>query len=189
MVTLVALGIFNLSYANYATRVAKIDAAIQGSMKRAKSNEKINIPKYRGDTLSFKRLSKIRDIFNLDHTLPFEKKPTPKARHKAVKKEVPKVKPIVVPEELLNIMNQKYTELQKYPLDAYKFEGVVFQNKQSWGVVESKHEPHPLYLQPGTLIGENYGKISAVSKEGITVDEWKKDTVAREWKKTQAVIH
>lgn len=86
-------------------------------------------------------------------------------------------------------MDTKATGLQRYPLDSFKFKGVVYQNNQKWGIVESSLENKPMYLKKGELIGQNYGKVENVTKEGIVVDEWKKNDQKRIWEKIQAVIH
>lgn len=87
-------------------------------------------------------------------------------------KNIVKLKPIVVPPELQKIMDAKTTSLQRYPLDSFKFKGVVSQNKQKWGIVESLMENKPMYI-----------------KKGIVVNEWKKNNQKRIWESIQTVIH
>ncbi|MGX9893907.1 hypothetical protein [Francisella orientalis] len=65
---------YSYCYASYETRIDQVNQLIQNSTKSMKSSEKIDIPEYKGDTLTFERLSKIRNVFNIDHTLPFEKR-------------------------------------------------------------------------------------------------------------------
>ncbi|MGX9893906.1 pilus assembly protein PilP [Francisella orientalis] len=86
-------------------------------------------------------------------------------------------------------MNTKPTSLQQYPLSSFKFKGTVSQNNQIWGVVEKSMETKPIYVKEGELIGQNYGKVESITKEGIVVDEWKKDDQKRVWQKAQVVIH
>ena len=106
---------FNSAFASYESRTKQIDQLIESKIKSVKSSEKLDIPEYKGDTLTFERLSKIRNIFNIDHFLPFEKRvPIVKAQPK---KKVVKLKPIVVPKELQKIMDHKPTRLQQYPLN------------------------------------------------------------------------
>ncbi|MEY8767948.1 pilus assembly protein PilP [Francisella philomiragia] len=174
-------------YASYQTRIDQVNQLIQNSTKTTRSTEKLDIPEYKGDTLTFERLSKIRNIFNIDHMLPFEKR----VPIKGVKQtqEVVKLKPIVIPEELKEVMSNKPTSLQQYPLNSFKFKGTVSQNNQKWGVVENSMENKPIYIKEGELIGQNYGKVENITKEGIVVDEWKKNDQKRVWQKTPVTIH
>ncbi|MDE5031995.1 pilus assembly protein, partial [Francisella tularensis subsp. holarctica] len=77
----------------------------QSNMKSVKSTEKLYIPEYTVDTLTFERLSKIRNFFNMDHYLPFEKKAPIFISQQ--NKNIVKLKPIVIPPELQNIMDAK----------------------------------------------------------------------------------
>ncbi|WP_150467455.1 pilus assembly protein PilP [Francisella sp. SYW-9] len=179
------LGTYSLSFASYDSRVKQIDQFIQNKMRTIKSSEKLEIPEYKGDTLSFERLSKIRNLFDINHSLPFEKK----RQTQTQKKKIVKLKPIVIPPPLQKIMQTKPTNLQQYPINSFKFEGTVYQNNQKWGVVENPQEKKPIYIKPGELIGNNYGQVDNVTKEGIVVSEWKKNTSKRVWEKSQVVIH
>lgn len=118
--------------------------------------------------------------------LPFEKR----VPIKGVKQtqEVVKLKPIVIPEELKEVMNTKPTSLQQYPLNSFKFKGTVSQNNQKWGVVENSMENKPIYIKEGELIGQNYGKVENITKEGIVVDEWKK-MIKREFGKKLQLLY
>lgn len=178
---------YNECYASYETRIDHVNQLINNSTKNMKSTEKLDIPEYKGDTLTFERLSKIRNIFNVDHTLPFEKKASIGGVKQ--KQEVVKLKPIVIPDELKEIMDTKPTSLQQYPLNSFKFKGTVSQNNQKWGVVENSMETKPIYIKEGQLIGQNYGKVENITKEGIVVDEWKKNEQQRVWQKTPVTIH
>ena len=184
---IVLIGGYNLGFASYESRINEVNQLIQTNIKSVKSTEKLDIPEYKGDTLTFERLSKIRNVFNMDHYLPFEKK-VPIIRSQK-NKNIVKLKPIVVPPELRKIMDAKTTSLQHYPLDSFKFKGVVYQNKQKWGIVESSMENKLMYIKKGELVGQNYSQIEDVTKEGIVVDEWKKNNQKRIWEKIQTVIH
>ena len=176
--------------ASYSSQIKRIDELIEGDMKTIKSTERLDIPEYKGDTLSFERLSKIRNVFNMDHFLPFEKRRVREPVRTVRKKQaVVELKPIVIPEELQEIMDKKKTLLQKYPLGTFVFKGVVFQNNDEWGVVESSRESKPIYVQKDQLIGQDYGKIEGVTKDGVLVKEWHKDEKERVWKSSQEVIH
>ena len=181
-------GVYSQAIANYDSQVKQIDELIQMNMKTIKSTEKLDIPEYKGDTLTFERLSKIRNVFNIDHLLPFEKR---KVREPVAKQQqnVVKLKPIKIPKELQRIMDKKKTTLQSYPLGTFAFKGVVFQNNDEWGVVENSKEVKPMYIQKGQLIGQDYGRVEGITKEGILVKQWQKDEKERVWKSSQAVIH
>lgn len=187
---MVLISSFNFAFANYKARTQEVDQLINSKMKTIKSSEKLDIPEYKGDTLTFERLSKIRNIFNMDHFLPFEKRaPIVNYEASTPQKKIVKLKPITIPNDLKKIMNHKQTRLQQYPLNSFKYKGVVFQNNDRWGVVENSMEKNPLYLQEGMLIGKDYGHITDITKEGVIVSEWKKNMQKRAWEKVQAVIH
>ena len=182
------IGVYSQAIASYDSQIKQIDDLIQMNVKTIKSTEKLDIPKYKGDTLTFERLSKIRNVFNADHVLPFEKR---RVRESVAKqqKNVVELKPIKVPEELQMLMDRKKTTLQNYPLETFVFKGVVFQNGDEWGVVENSKEVKPMYVQKNQLIGEDYGKIESITKDGILVKLWKKDEKERVWKSLQVVVH
>ena len=182
------VGVYGQAIASYDSQIKQVDDLVETNMKTIKSTEKLDIPEYKGDTLTFERLSKIRNVFNIDHFLPFEKR---KIREPVVKQHqnVVKLKPIKIPEELQKIMNKKKTILQSYPLGTFTFKGVVLQNNDEWGVVENSKEVKPMYIQKNQLIGQDYGRVEGITKEGILVKQWHKDEKERVWKSSQAVIH
>ncbi len=67
-------GVYGQAIASYDSQIKQVDDLVKMNMKTIKSTEKLDIPEYKGDTLTFERLSKIRNVFNVDHFLPFEKK-------------------------------------------------------------------------------------------------------------------
>lgn len=71
MLLIVLIGGYNLGFASYESRINEVNQLIQTNIKSVKSTEKLDIPEYKGDILTFERLSKIRNVFNMDH---FEKK-------------------------------------------------------------------------------------------------------------------
>jgi len=184
------LSVSNSAVASYSAQTKRVDKLIEDNMKTIKSTERLDIPEYKGDTLTFERLSKIRNVFNIDHFLPFEKR---KVREpvRTVQKNQPivKLKPITIPRELQEIMDMKKTTLQERPLESFVFKGVVFQNDDEWGVVETSRDAKPIYLQKDQFIGRDYGRIDGITKDGILVKEWHKDEQERTWKSSQAVIH
>ncbi|AJC49560.1 pilus assembly protein PilP [Allofrancisella guangzhouensis] len=179
-------GDYSIAFANYTDRTKEIDNLIINKLQTTKSSEKFKVPEYKGDVLTFERLSKIRNIFSMNHYLPFEKRETLPQQ----KLNVAKPKPILVPPELERRMNVKKTKLQTYPIDTFSFKGMVYQDKNIWGVVENTREPaKPLYIKKGELIGPDYGEVDDITKDGILVSQWHKDTQNRIWEKKQMVIH
>ena len=181
-------GAYGHAIASYDSQIKRVNELIKMNMETIKSTEKLDIPEYKGDTLTFERLSKIRNVFNLAHLLPFEKRKVRKPVAK-VQQNVVKLKPIKVPEELQKIMDKEKTTLQNYPLGTFTFKGAIFQNNDEWGVIENTKELKPIYIQKGQLIGQNYGKVEGVTKEGVLVKQWKKNEKERVWKSSEAVIH
>ncbi|MFT4693444.1 MAG: type IV pilus assembly protein PilP [Francisella sp.] len=188
--TIILISVCNEALAAYSSQVKQVDELIQMNMKTIKSGEKLDIPEYKGDTLTFERLSKIRNVFNIDHFLPFEKRKIREPAHIANNKQkTVKLKPIIIPEELQKIMDRKKTALQSQSLGTFSFKGVVFQNADEWGVVESSTAAKPIYIQKGQFIGQDYGRIEGITKAGVLVKQWQKDEKERVWKSSQAVIH
>ena len=66
---------------------------------------------------------------------------------------------------------------------------MVFQNNVEWGVLESSTEVKPIYIQKDQLIGQDYGRVEGITKEGVLVKQWQKDEKERVWKSSQVVIH
>ncbi|GAB4223899.1 MAG: pilus assembly protein PilP [Francisella sp.] len=181
------LGFCSLAFANYESRVEEINNLIKFNEENIKSTEKLDIPEYKGDVLTFERLSKIRNIFNFDHYLPFERKEQV-IRHDKEKKTTFKLKPIVIPPELKKIMNSQPSIFQRYPIDSLKFKGVLNQNNKQWGIVENLIEGKPMYIKKGDLVGFDYGRVEDITKKGIVVKEWKKNENKRVWEKVENII-
>ncbi|KEI35914.1 pilus assembly protein PilP [Allofrancisella frigidaquae] len=177
---------YGIAFANYAAKTKEIDNLIINKIQTTKSTEKLKVPEYKGDILTFERLSKIRNIFSMNHYLPFEKRePLPQQESK-----VARPKPIIMPPELEKVMNAKKTKLQTYPINTFSFKGMVYQDKNIWGVVENTREPaKPIYIKKGELIGPDYGEVEDITKEGVLISQWYQDMQNRVWKKTQIVIH
>lgn len=102
---IVLILLFDTAFANYDSQIKQVDQLVEKNMKTIKSSEKLDIPEYKGDTLTFQRLSKIRNVFNIDHLLPFEKRRIRTVKKKA--KETVKLKPIIVPKDLEKVMDKK----------------------------------------------------------------------------------
>lgn len=56
-------------------------------------------------------------------------------------------------------------------------------------MLKTQWKNKPMYLKKGELVGQNYGQVEDVTKEGIVIDEWKKNDLKRVWEKIQTVIH
>lgn len=185
---IILVSIYSKAVASYESQIKQVDKLIQTNMDTIKSKEKLDIPEYKGDTLTFERLSKIRNIFNIDHLLPFEKrKPSKLIRQRPQKPQ--KLQPIKVPQELQEIMDKRETSLQHYPLSNFTFKGMVLQNNSKWGVIENSAEAKPIYIRKNQLIGQNYGKVENITKEGVFIKEWQKNKKERTWESSQVVIH
>ena len=114
---------YSQAIASYDSQIKQVDELIQKNMNAIKSTEKLDIPEYKGDTLTFERLSKIRNVFNEDHFLPFEKRKVrePIAKQQQNTQNTVKLKPIIIPKELQTIMDEKETALQSSPLASFCF--------------------------------------------------------------------
>ena len=183
--------LYGTVFANYDTRYQQIDALIIKNQQSSKSTENIEIPEYKGDVLTYERLSKIRNVCNLRHELPFEKKKVignggMVAKSKIVSKVI---SDIFIPEQLKVIMDQKKTDLQTYTISDFTMQGIVYQNNLRWGVVKVPQEIKLLYIRVGQLVGKKYGKITGITKEGISVDEWVFNVKDRTCDKVTVVIH
>lgn len=168
-------------YASTNSEFVDIDNMIINNKKTLKSTEKLIMPDYGVDIVTFERLSKIRDIFDLAHELPFQKKETSAVEMKEKKEEV-------IPEELQQLMQKKKTFLESFPINSFRFKGSVYQGDKDWGVIESSKDTKLYYLKENDPIGESYGIVKSIGNDGIVVQEWKKDTLNNTWKKTDFVL-
>jgi type IV pilus assembly protein PilP len=181
--------IYSVSFASYESRVKQINDYINKNQSRTIKANSLDIPEYKGDILNYERLSKIRNIFNLKHDLPFEKKNIIVSKRVHTRTQTKKLKPIIVPKPLQKIMDTRKTELQNYSVSTFSLDGVVYQNKKKWGVVKVPEIFEPVYVKRGQLIGTKYGKIVEITKEGISVQEWVLSSKDRVWEQVIAVIH
>lgn len=179
----------SVSFASYESRVKQINDSIKTHQSRTVTENNLDIPEYKGDILNYDRLSKIRNIFNLKHDLPFKKKNLLVSKRINKISQVQKLKPIIVPEPLQKIMDTRKTELQNYLVTTFSLDGVVYQNNKKWGVVKVPEIFEPVYVEKGQLIGTKYGKIVEITKEGISVQEWVLNSKDRVWEQVIVVIH
>jgi type IV pilus assembly protein PilP len=66
--------------------------------------------------------------------------------------------------------NRRREELEQFPLDTLRMVGILEQNQQTWGLVQSK-EATIYRVQPGNYVGQNHGKILRISEEQIELTE------------------
>ncbi|MFC4891462.1 pilus assembly protein PilP [Pseudofrancisella aestuarii] len=176
------MSVYVSTYASTNSQFVDIDNMIINNKKTLKSTEKLIMPDYGVDIVTFERLSKIRNIFNLSHELPFQKKET-SAGQMREKKEAD------IPEELQQLMTKKKTFLENFPINSFRFKGSVYQGDKDWGVIESSKDTKLYYLKENDPIGESYGIVKSIGNDGIVIQEWKKDTLNNTWKKTDFVLH
>jgi type IV pilus assembly protein PilP len=60
--------------------------------------------------------------------------------------------------------------LESYPLDTLKMVGVLEQNEVTWGLIQAPDETIHRVLA-GNYAGQNYGEITSISEEKISVYE------------------
>ena len=182
---------YQSSFANYNSQIKYIDELIKKDKKIIKADKEPSIPNYQGDMLNFDRLSHVKNIFDLNHELPFSKKKLEeKPQQKINKLETVRSKTVAPPPQLQKIISskEKATELQKYPLDTYVFDGVINQGNSQWAIIESSQENLLLYAKKGQLIGQNYGRIDTINTDEMIVSQWKKDEKTGVWKNLQVNI-
>jgi len=167
----------SFAFADYNSDVDLLNKYIADKYQSIKSTEKLEIPEYKGETLTFEKLSKIRNIFKLAHELPF-----------ASEKTNLNANSYEVPDQLGIIMNKEQTELQKYSLNEFKLSGVVFQNDHEWAIFYLPNINTPVYVAEGEVIGKNYGSVDRISKEQVDVIEWQKNPITNNWEQNKTLI-
>jgi type IV pilus assembly protein PilP len=66
--------------------------------------------------------------------------------------------------------NRRREELEQFPLDTLRMVGILEQNNQTWGLVQSKEKT--IYrVQPSNYMGQNHGKINRISEDQIELTE------------------
>ena len=167
----------SFTFANYTDSVDILNKYIADKYIQIKSNEKLEIPEYKGDIFSFEQLSKIKNIFSLAHELPFG----------AGKNDLTK-NSNKIPDELGILMNTEQSELQKYSLNEFKLSGVVLQDDDEWAIFYLPNINTPVYVSQGAIIGKNYGTVDKISKDQIDIVEWKKNPITNNWEQNKALI-
>ena len=66
--------------------------------------------------------------------------------------------------------NRRREELEQFPLDTLRMVGILEQNNEIWGLVQSKEKT--IYrVQPDNYMGQNHGKINRITEEQIELTE------------------
>ncbi len=66
--------------------------------------------------------------------------------------------------------NRRREELEQFPLDTLRMVGILEQNNEIWGLVQSKEKT--IYrVQPDNYMGQNHGKISRITEDQIELTE------------------
>lgn len=66
--------------------------------------------------------------------------------------------------------NRRREELEQFPLDTLRMVGILEQNNEIWGLVQSKEKT--IYrVQPNNYIGQNHGKINRITEDQIELTE------------------
>jgi len=66
--------------------------------------------------------------------------------------------------------NRRREELEQFPLDTLRMVGILEQDNEIWGLVQSKEKT--IYrVQPDNYVGQNHGKINRITEESIELTE------------------
>lgn len=65
--------------------------------------------------------------------------------------------------------------LEIFPLEDLKLVGVIMAGKEPYALIQTPAPNKPKHVRVGEYIGRNFGKITAITREGITVLESVKD--------------
>ncbi len=66
--------------------------------------------------------------------------------------------------------NRRREELEQFPLDTLRMVGILEQNNEIWGLVQSKEKT--IYrVQPNNFVGQNHGKINRITEDQIELTE------------------
>jgi type IV pilus assembly protein PilP len=67
-------------------------------------------------------------------------------------------------------LNRRKEELEQFPLDTLRMVGILEQDNEVWGLVQSKEKT--IYrVQPSNYMGQNHGKINRITEEQIELTE------------------
>jgi type IV pilus assembly protein PilP len=66
--------------------------------------------------------------------------------------------------------------LENFPLEDLKLIGVLFDGKSHYALIRTPAPNKPKHVRVGEFVGQNFGKITAINGEGMTVLETVKDS-------------
>ena len=82
--------------------------------------------------------------------------------------------------------NRPREPLEAFPLDSIKMVGTITQGKESFGLV--KAGPNLYRVKKGNYMGQNFGVITAISEDEITLKELIQDSNG-EWVERTSALH
>lgn len=71
--------------------------------------------------------------------------------------------------------NRRQQPLEAFPIEDLKLMGVILSGSIPYGLIQTPAPNKPKYVQVGEYMGRNFGKITAITSEGVTVLETVKD--------------
>lgn len=66
--------------------------------------------------------------------------------------------------------------LENFPLEDLKVMGVLFDGKTHYALIKTPAPNKPKHVRVGEFVGQNFGKITAITGDGMTVLETVKDS-------------
>jgi type IV pilus assembly protein PilP len=66
--------------------------------------------------------------------------------------------------------------LESFPLEDLRVTGVIIDGKAPYALVQPPAPNKPKHVRVGEYVGQNYGRVTAITKDGMTVAETVKDT-------------
>lgn len=71
--------------------------------------------------------------------------------------------------------NRPLQPLESFPLEDLKVVGIILSGKRPYALIQTPPPNKPKDARVGEYIGQNFGKITAIGKDGVTVRETVKD--------------
>lgn len=71
--------------------------------------------------------------------------------------------------------NRQLQPLESFPLEDLKVVGVILSGKTPYALVQTPPPNKPKNVRVGEYIGQNFGKITAIDRDGVTVRETVRD--------------
>ncbi len=71
--------------------------------------------------------------------------------------------------------NRPLQPLESFPLEDLKVVGIILSGKSPYALIQTPPPNKPKNVRVGEYMGQNFGKIMAITKEGVTVRETVKD--------------